>query len=130
MTTIKLKRVYADYDEADGFRVLVDRLWPRGMKKENLKLDMWAKDITPSTELRKWFHEDPDTRFAKFGESYIYELDHSQTLSSFVDTIKKYDVVTLLFASKNETQNHAIVLKTYLDKELNKSELDDNQAVV
>lgn len=130
MTIIKLKRVYADYEEADGFRVLVDRLWPRGMKKENLKLDMWAKDITPSTELRKWFHEDPDTRFEKFEESYIYELDHSQALSSFVDTIKKYDVVTLLFASKNETQNHAIVLKTYLDKELNKSELDDNQAEV
>lgn len=118
MTEIKLKRVYADYEESDGFRVLVDKLWPRGIKKEYLKLDLWAKDITPSTELRKWFHEDQEGRFEKFAELYTDELKHSEAVVHFIEGIKKYDTVTLLFASKNTEQNHAIVLKKYLDSKL------------
>ena len=62
MPTIKLKRVYSPYDENDGFRVLVDRLWPRGIKKENLKMDLWEKDIAPSNALREWFHQDTATQ--------------------------------------------------------------------
>ncbi|SHE85296.1 DUF488 domain-containing protein [Dysgonomonas macrotermitis] len=120
---IKLKRVYADYDNADGYRVLVDRLWPRGMKKESLKFDLWEKDITPSTELRKWFHSDQAQNWEEFATRYRIELQSSGVLSRFVDTLKGQSVVTLLYASKNESQNHALVLKSELERELHKQGL-------
>jgi len=120
MTQIRLKRVYEDMEAGDGFRVLVDRLWPRGMKKESLHYDLWDKNITPSNELRKWVHADMDGRWDDFSVMYQKELDLSPSTKEFIEKIKKNDVVTLLYASKEPLRNHAIVLKSYLDKILNK----------
>ncbi|MDR2955540.1 MAG: DUF488 family protein [Prevotella sp.] len=120
MTQIKLKRVYEDYNENDGFRVLVDRLWPRGVKKEHLHYDLWAKDITPSSELRIWFHKDSGKHWNDFVKMYQKELSGSEALSHFVNAIKDKDVITLLYASKEPIHNHARILKEYLDKALAK----------
>lgn len=113
---IKLKRVYDDPEKSDGFRVFVDRLWPRGMKKENLHYDLWAKDITPSPELRQWFHQDINNRWATFFSSYQKELSESDKMKDFIEEIRKYNVITLLYASKDAEHNHALILKDYLDK--------------
>ena len=118
MPTIKLKRVYSPYDENDGFRVLVDRLWPRGIKKENLKMDLWEKDIAPSNELREWFHQDTATQQNEFSVRYDKELENSSTFNAFVDKIKSYDTVTLLYAAHDEQQNNAIILKEVLENKL------------
>lgn len=118
MTQIKLKRVYEDMSEDDGFRVLVDHLWPRGMKKEHLHYDLWAKDITPSTGLRKWFHEDIPDRWHDFETMYEKELSESVAVKDFVKTIKPHKVVTLLYASRETEYNHANILKSYLEKVL------------
>ena len=118
MTEIRLKRVYEDYDNSDGFRVLVDKLWPRGVKKEELHSDLWAKDLTPSTGLREWFHQDIPGRWDSFVSSYQKELAESDSVKSFTETIKQYPVVTLLYASKDSEHNHALILKNFLDKRL------------
>lgn len=115
MTSIKIKRVYEDFEESDGYRILVDRLWPRGMKKENLHYDIWAKDITPSTALRKWYHQDLDKNWDTFVSAYQRELSNMPNMDTYVDEIKKYPVVTLLYASKDPTHNHAMVLKNYME---------------
>lgn len=118
MTRIKTKRVYEDDEEGDDYRILVDKLWPRGIKKEDLKLDLWAKNITPSADLRKWFHEDKENRFDEFSIRYLIELRNSDTVKDFIQEIKSKDVVTLLYASKNKKFNHAIVLKKYIESQL------------
>lgn len=118
MTQIKIKRVYEDFDESDGFRVLVDKLWPRGVRKEALKYDMWNKDIAPSTELRKWYHADPENNWHEFENHYLKELSESAAVKDFINQIKRQKTVTLLYAARNKDQNHAIVLKSYLDKHL------------
>nr|WP_297168623.1 DUF488 family protein [uncultured Dysgonomonas sp.] len=115
MTSIKIKRVYEDFEESDGYRILVDRLWPRGMKKENLHYDIWAKDITPSTALRKWYHQDLDENWDTFVSAYQRELSNMPNMDTYVDEIKKHPVVTLLYASKDPTHNHAMVLKNYME---------------
>lgn len=116
MDAIKLKRVYDEYDENDGYRVLVDRLWPRGVKKAELHYDFWAKDITPSPELRKWFHIDPDKRWQEFSEMYRKELSNSEAVKSFIQQIKGKKTITLLYASKDKIHNHALILKDFLEK--------------
>lgn len=118
MPTIKLKRVYSPYDENDGFRVLVDRLWPRGIKKENLKMDLWEKDIAPSNALREWFHQDTATQWNEFSVRYNKELENSPAFNAFVDKIKSHDTVTLLYAAHDEQQNNAIILKEVLENKL------------
>ncbi len=120
MPEIKLKRVYEDPSADDGFRVLVDKLWPRGVKKEHLKYDEWAKGITPSATIRKWFHEDPEGRWSDFVTLYQKELSQSEDVKTFVDEIRKYKEVTLLYASHDTVHNHAIILKDYLDRILAK----------
>lgn len=115
MTSIKIKRVYDDFEESDGFRILVDRLWPRGIKKENLHYNLWAKDLTPSTELRKWFHQDIEKHWTVFVASYRAELAHLTGIGTYVDVIKEHSVVTLLYAAKDTKYNHAIILKEYLE---------------
>lgn len=118
MTQIKIKRVYEAAEPSDGFRVLVDKMWPRGVKKENLSYDLWAKEITPSTPLRQWFHVDPLHRWLPFKKDYWHELETSPAVRAFVDQIRGKAVVTLLFASKNATENHALILQEYLKKQL------------
>lgn len=120
MTAIKLKRVYEEYDDSDGYRILVDKLWPRGMKKENLHYDLWAKNITPSPDLRKWFHIDPVNNWEGFYRSYLQELQESKSTEEFLDEVAKHKIVTLLYASKDLVHNHAIILKQFIEKELAK----------
>ncbi len=118
MATIKIKRVYEEAENGDGFRVLVDRLWPRGIKKEDLSCDLWAEAITPSPELRKWYHEDLQGRWDEFREKYRKELEESDAVKTFLEKIQLQKTVTLLYASKNEAQNHAVVLKEFLESVL------------
>lgn len=122
MVQIKLKRVYDEYQDSDGLRILVDRLWPRGIKKEQLHYDMWEKGVTPSTDLRKWFHTDKNTRWHDFVLLYKQELNNSKELMSFIDKIKKQSVITLLYASKDKEHNHALILKDVLEEKLDKIE--------
>ncbi|NDV69458.1 DUF488 domain-containing protein [Dysgonomonas sp. 25] len=118
MTTIRLKRVYEDCEKSDRFRVLVDRLWPRGIKKEALKYDLWAKDITPSPQLRQWFHQNPDNNWDQFAFLYKKELSGSPAVKDFVAIVKQHPVVTLLYASKSPDHNHALILKGFIEKQL------------
>ncbi|EES4542580.1 DUF488 domain-containing protein [Escherichia coli] len=110
---IQCKRVYDPAEQSDGYRVLVDRLWPRGIKKTDLALDEWDKEITPSTELRKAFHGEV-VDFATFREQYLAELaQHEQEGKRLADIAKKQPL-TLLYAAKNTTQNHALELADWL----------------
>ena len=121
MTQIKIKRVYEDPEPIDGYRVLVDRRWPRGMKKEHLKYDAWEKGITPSSELRKWFHENPIGNWEGFSAMYRKELETSEAVQDFLTKIKSYKPDTLLYASKEPVRNHARILQQYLETHLGAS---------
>jgi uncharacterized protein YeaO (DUF488 family) len=96
MTQIQTKRVYEAEEEADGFRVLVDRLWPRGIKKENLHYDLWAKEITPSPVIRQWFHEDEEKNWKSFKQKYEQELEKNPATKPFLKELKNHDRVTLI----------------------------------
>ncbi|HWR15084.1 MAG TPA: DUF488 family protein [Terriglobales bacterium] len=114
---VLLKRVYEAASSRDGFRVLVDRLWPRGMTKEAAKVDLWLKDIAPSDELRKWYHSRP-TQWPKFRERYLEELSEPAALAAVEQLhaiAAKKKAITLLFGSKNLERNNAVVLKELLD---------------
>ena len=117
--TIILKRVYDPQTDTDGFRVLADRLWPRGIKKENLHADEWAKTIAPTTECRKAFNHDPE-RFDSFVSTYTAELNSNPDAETFVEQLKKLDstTVTLLFSDKDTKYNNAVVLKKWLESKL------------
>lgn len=117
---LKIKRIYEEASLEDGYRVLVDKLWPRGISKEKAKLGYWAKDITPSTELRRFFNHDPD-RIDDFSNRYIMELESNEASVDFLELIKdklKEGNVTLIYAAKDPKINHAIVLKEWIDKRL------------
>lgn len=116
--TINIKRIYEKASEDDGIRILVDRLWPRGVSKEDAKLDEWLKEIGPSTALRKWFNHE-SSKFEEFKKRYKDELqsgDHQEALEKLKKIVKDHDEqqVTLLFGAKNETENQAVVLKEML----------------
>jgi len=111
---LKVKRVYLAKEKSDGFRVLVDRLWPRGLSKEKAALDLWAKDIAPSEELRKWFNHESE-KWPEFQRRYKAELaENPQILDEFRQALKGHPVITLLFGAKDETRNQAVVLQTVL----------------
>lgn len=112
-----MKRVYEAYEKSDGFRVLVDRLWPRGESKEKAHIDLWAKDITPSTELREEFHSG-QISWNDFKKLYSAELTDNPALNSFVEEIKKHDIVTLLFAGKDTEHTHVKVIMKIIEKQL------------
>lgn len=118
MVEIQIKRVYEHKLECDGFRVLVDRLWPRGIKKENLQYDLWEKNIAPSSELRKWMHIDPESRWNDFVKYYTKELRESSNLKTFIDRIQNYKTVTLLTATKDKDKNYLIVLRNVIYQKL------------
>lgn len=117
---IKLVRIY-DHEQPDGYRILVDRLWPRGMSKVKAALDEWDKQIGPSNELRKWFNHD-DNKYEEFKQKYEVELDNNPSLTDFITTVKnqliKQDVL-FLYGAKNKEHNQAVVLKNYLNKKIN-----------
>ena len=113
---IVTKRIYEDAADTDGQRVLVDRLWPRGLSKAQAHLDHWFKEVAPSPELRKWWDHDPE-RFEEFAQYFEEELDderHAEDLDALLELIHDNDRVTLLFAAKDEAINHATVLQDYL----------------
>lgn len=115
MELIVVKRIY-DHKEADGtYRILVDRLWPRGIKKADLDFDQWNKEIAPSTELRKWFDHKPE-RFEEFSKLYNKELSEKEPLLDTIRDIAINSPVTLLYAAKDIKINHAVVLLNRLKK--------------
>ena len=111
---IELKRVYEPADKSDGARILVDRLWPRGVKKEEAALDAWLKDLSPSTGLREWFGHDP-AKWAGFGQRYRAELRHNPALAELRERARRGDV-TLVYSARDMQHNQAVVLKQVLDR--------------
>lgn len=113
MGLIKLNRIYRTIDDKEAIRILIDRLWPRGIKKEDAQLDFWFKDVAPSPDLRKWFAHEPE-KFPEFRERYIQELRNDEVKSKKVEEIcsllKDNDII-LLFGAIDEVHNHAVVLK-------------------
>ena len=112
---IKIKRVYEQPDKDDGRRILVDRLWPRGLTKEKAGVDVWLKDIAPSTELRKWFGHDPD-RWEEFKERYRAELEEAGKMGVLRDIAERAreENVTLLFGAKDTRHNDARALEAFI----------------
>lgn len=110
---IELKRVYDEADPKDGTRFLIERLWPRGIKKESLKMEAWIKEAGPSTELRKWFSHDPE-KWEEFKRRYAKELDGSGEVLTPIRTAAKKGTVTLLYSSHDTEHNNAVALKGYL----------------
>jgi uncharacterized protein YeaO (DUF488 family) len=108
-----IKRVYAAPEPADGFRVLVDRLWPRGVTKERAALGLWLKEIAPSTELRVWFHAQVDA-FDEFADRYRSELATNPAVDELRQIGQTHPTVTLLYSVKDPAQNHAAILVDYL----------------
>ncbi len=115
MAAIKIKRAYEPSEKSDGFRILVDRLWPRGIKKEDADFDVWLKEIAPSVALRKWFNHEPE-KWEAFHKKYSTELKHLPALKEVLEHVKKHKTVTLIYGAKDELHNQAVVLKEFLEK--------------
>ena len=114
--SIKIKRAYEAPVASDGYRILVDRIWPRGLSKEDAKVSLWLKTIAPSTELRKWFGHTPD-RWQKFRQRYLQELDNKhEELALIRDKLKTTRNLTLIYSAKDTEHNQAVVLLEYLTK--------------
>ena len=123
MYKIQIKRIYTEKSDTDGFRILTDRLWPRGIAKEKAAIDFWAKELSPSTYLRKWF-DHKEELFTRFRELYREELEKNPEKDSFIRLVKeelKKEAVTLLFASKEEKLNQATVLSEWLKEQLSEN---------
>ncbi len=110
--SIAIKRVYESFSKADGYRILVDRLWPRGIKKEDAHVDLWLKEVAPSTALRKWFNHEPE-KWKSFLTKYNAELKGSAALEELQALRKQHKTVTLLYGAKNEQHNQAVALKQF-----------------
>ena len=116
---VRIKRAYGEPARSDGFRVLVDRLWPRGVKKEELPLDLWAKELAPSSELRRWFGLEPD-RFSEFAARYDAELraDPARELLADLARSAAHGTVTLVYAARDEQHHGAVVLRDAIEDTL------------
>ncbi|MBI2470029.1 MAG: DUF488 domain-containing protein [Planctomycetes bacterium] len=112
---IKLKRVYEKPSKGDGFRVLVERLWPRGLTKERALVDLWLKEAAPSTELRKWFGHDP-AKCEQFSKRYTTELKQHKEAVDLLKQKSKEGTVTLVYAARDEKHNSAVALKELLEQ--------------
>ncbi len=119
-SNVKLKRAYEQPARDDGTRILVDRLWPRGVKKVDAALDEWAKNIAPSTELRKWFAHEP-ARWQEFCTRYSEEIKQQPDLLKHLRTLAQQGVITLVFSARDETHNDAVVLRNVLLGEPNQT---------
>lgn len=113
-TTIKIQRIYDDSLKNDGKRILIDGLWPRGLAKDKAAIDEWAKELAPTSELRKWFGHKPE-RWREFQKKYLDELEKNKAVEVFIKTHQKAKKLTLLYASKDEKHNHAVVLRQFLE---------------
>lgn len=115
---IRLKRAYDPADRDDGARILIDRLWPRGVRKDDLKLTLWLKEIAPTADLREWFGHDP-ARFEEFARRYRSELDANAEAVARIEEYLRHGRVTLLYAAHDVAHNDAVVLDGYLRARLN-----------
>ena len=113
--TVKLKRIYDEPAKSDGFRILVDRLWPRGVSKEKAAVNLWLKEIAPSTELRKWFAHDTE-KWPEFQIRYRRELDANDAAVETLVSHAGKGNITLLFAARDSEHNEAVVLKKFLEE--------------
>jgi len=113
--SIKLKRAYDEPEKSDGFRILVERLWPRGVTKEKAGIDLWMKDIAPSTELRKWYSHDVE-KWPEFKKRYRQELKDNKGVVAELKSIVSEKDVTFIYAAHDEEHNSAVVLKEYIEK--------------
>jgi uncharacterized protein YeaO (DUF488 family) len=112
---IKVKRIYDPYSSSDGYRVLVDRLWPRGVAKAGAHVDRWMKEVAPSTALRQWFNHD-ESKWSEFESRYRSELKGSSAIQELIALRDQHKHLTLLFGAKNEKYNQAVALMKMLDK--------------
>jgi len=110
--TIEIKRIYEPAARTDGVRVLVDRIWPRGIKKDDAKIDLWLKEVAPTTSLRRWFDHRPE-RWDRFRERYVAELSNSPSLAELRNLAKKKRV-TLIYSARDADHNQAVVLAEHL----------------
>lgn len=115
MATFHTKRIYDEVGTSDGYRVLIDRLWPRGVSKDRAKLDEWAKELAPSSQLRKWFGHDPK-KYTEFKKKYRTELSNNSKLDAHIAEWKKHPTVTLLYGAKDTDHNEVVVLREYLTR--------------
>lgn len=118
--SLNLKRAYENVSDSDGYRILVDRLWPRGVSKEHTAIDLWAKEITPAPEIREAFHHDPG-KFPDFKKKYLSELENNPDMPAFIQTVSEHlktGNVTLVYAAKDPIYNHVVILKEYVEKHL------------
>lgn len=113
---IKVKRVYDEPSSDDGVRVLVDRLWPRGLSKESARIDLWLKDVAPSDELRKWFNHDA-SKWEEFKRRYFKELENNKAVNELINLLRDRRTITLLYSAKSP-YNNATALKEYLELKL------------
>jgi uncharacterized protein YeaO (DUF488 family) len=111
---LKVKRAYDAPENADGFRVLVDRIWPRGLTKTSARIDLWLKDIAPSAALRKWFGHDP-TKWPEFRKRYFRELDEKPEAIAELENLLSKRRVTFVFSARDNEHNNAIALKDYVE---------------
>lgn len=114
MANIQIKRIYDNPSDDDGYRVLVDRLWPRGISKDKAKIDEWLKDVGPSTELREWFGHDP-TKYGEFKKRYEKELATNPTFVELKAVMQNNSTVTFVYSAKDTEHNQAVVLKNFLE---------------
>ena len=121
MGQVDIKRVYEQATDGDGVRILVDRLWPRGVSKERAALSGWLKDVAPSPDLRRWWHHDPD-RFDDFARRYRTELDDNPALEDLLSIVREHDRTTLVYAAKDPAVNHALILRDYIRQALEKED--------
>lgn len=113
MSKITVKRIYDPPATTDGYRILVDRLWPRGVRKEDAHIDAWMKDVAPSTELRQWYHAHLD-EWDAFSHRYQAEIKGSEALEALKEAVKQHPRTTLLYASRETGHNHALILEKIL----------------
>ena len=111
--TVRIKRVYEPAATTDGYRILIDRLWPRGLSKEKAHVDKWLKEVAPSTELRKWFNHEPE-KWASFCTRYKAQLRESAAFAELLDDIHAHKTVTLLFGARDEQHNDAVALEKFI----------------
>ena len=115
--SIKIKRVYEQPADDDGSRILVDRLWPRGLTKEKAHVDLWLKEIAPSAELRQWFRHDPE-KWKRFRGRYETELRHNGQLIEMLTKKAREGTITLMYGARDEKHNEALVLKQFLERQV------------
>ena len=119
METVQIKRIYEPAEKEDGKRILIDRLWPRGVKKESAGLDEWMKAVAPSVALRKWFDHDP-AKWETFSLQYTLELKQNKAVNDLIELVKHSGAVTLLYAAHDAQHNHALILQRFLTEALKK----------